>query len=136
MAKVLLGGRKITVTDDHLHVVTGSTGTSHNRNIAAASTTYAAATNAVTWSTGLGIKELNLVARSTTTGADAYLLVVNAPSSDIADNWLSDAGSTAGDVQYWMIPTLRQYSLQFTDPISRVDVLPLGGSMRIVIGAN
>lgn len=131
---------RLHASNNSLSLISGSSGASHNRNIAAAATTYASATNSATWNSSLGLKEATIVVKSATAGAlqndELCLVVFNAPSDAVASNWLSDAGAVGQDVQYYMVPVAVPRTFQFTDALTRVDVLPLNDTMRVIVEAN
>lgn len=122
-------------------VTTGKSGTPHNRNINAASSTYAEATNSATWTTAvtnITITPLVTTTQGATQNGQACLVVYNAPDAATASSWLSDAGSASADVQYDIIYAGQSLSISSVDGFTRVDVLPIGTGntvMRVVIGA-
>jgi hypothetical protein len=127
------------VTDGAARVTTEKTGIAHNRNINAAQTTYAEATNTATWTDAEGVTELRIQARSPTGGAvqadEMFLVVINAPDETTADAWLNDAGGAAQDVIYEAGNLSEPIIIRRTSSIRRVDFLPISSAMRFVIGA-
>lgn len=123
------------------HVMVGSAGQAHNRNINAASSTYAAATNSSTWVTG--VTDISITPLVTTTqgavqNGQACLVVYDAPNDATAAAWLADTGSASADVAYDLVYAGTTLTRQFTDGITRIDVLPIGTGntvMRVTIGA-
>lgn len=113
-------------------VTQGSGGQAHNRNITAASTTYASATNSVTWSTAVTDFEIAVPAPAGLTGV---LVVYGAYNDAQASAWLADLGSISSDVTYDLVLPNSVKSRQLSAGITRIDVLPLGANTRIVIGA-
>ncbi len=126
---------------DGRRVLTEKTGPAHNRNIALAATTHPGtdATNTATWTAAEAVTELTIDAIPTTAGAvqanDKYLVVVNAPSAAVAKAWLEDAGTASQDVLYEVGSLQSQKVISRSAPITRVDVLPIGDTMRVIIGA-
>lgn len=113
------------------------TGAAHCRNIAAAATTYNVSTNRCTYTAGEAVTELEIGCVNTTPAAYssgmAYLVVINAPTSTIASQWLADAGSPSQDVQYEFGYYGEMKKIARTTAILTVDVLPLTAAMRLVI---
>ena len=115
----------------------GNDGTVQNRNINAAATTYATSTNTATWTTG--VTQMVFTAKSATAAAlqnDEFCLIAfDAPTEGVASSWLSDTGGAAVSVQYHMLAVGEPREFYFTDPVTRVDVLPLNDTMSVVIEA-
>lgn len=134
--------RRLKCNDDGmLQVSTGSSGLSHNRNINAASTTYASATNSAQWPLA-PVTDIEIVVPATAS-LTKVLVVYDAPSDAIAALLLADIGTINTDVAYdWVLPgttKIRQFSGTVpgrTAPgIMRIDVLPFGANTGIGIGA-
>ena len=126
--------------DGFAAVSAGASGQSHNRNIAAASTIYASATNSATWLATITDVEIVVPATASLT---KVLVVYDAQSDAIASAQLNDAGGAALDVAYdWVLPGTRLFR-QFTGTmpgrttpgILRIDVLPFGANTGLGIGA-
>lgn len=118
--------------DDALAVATGSLGQARNRNIAAAATAYASATNSVTWTTAITDIEITVPNTASLTGV---LVVYGAPNDAVASAWLTDAGSATSDIAYDYVLPNSKMTRQFSGGVTRIDVLPLGAITRVVIGA-
>lgn len=154
---VLVEGRSdIDISDQHgkgrveeirstahaLHVTVGSGGQTHNRNINAASSTWASATNTATWLSP-GVTDISITPLVTTTqgavqNGQACLVVYDAPNDAVAAAWLADAGSSSTDVVYDLVMAGATLNRQFSSGISRIDVLPIGTGnsvMRVLVGA-
>lgn len=118
-----------------LAVGSGVTSQARNRNIAAAATSWANATNTVTWTSGIYevTVTVNLAAAASVTGA---LIVFDAPNDATASAWLSDAGSQSSDVQYAVVLNAQRQTFLLSAPITRLDVLALGAACRILVEAN
>lgn len=118
-----------------------SEGPSHNRNIAAANTTYASATNSVQWLTG-PVSDIEIVVPATAS-LTKVLVVYDAPSDAIAALQLADPGTPTTDVAYdRILPGTRLFrTFSGTVPgrtapgIMRIDVLPFGANTEIGVGA-
>lgn len=119
---------------------TGSVGQTHNRNIAAANTTYNTSTNTATWTDAEGVTDLVIHCVAATAAAiqndEACLIVFNAPDATVAAAWLGAAGGAATDVEYGVAWVGVPYERSFTDPVTRIDVLPLNVNMRVIVEAN
>jgi hypothetical protein len=121
--------------------VYGGTGEiNKNRNINAAVTTYAAATNTATWTSTDNVKSIVITPKSATAAAlqnDEFCLVVfDATNEAVASGFLSDTGGASTDVEYFMVAVGQKRQFDFVDYLTRVDVLPLNDTMRVVIEAN
>lgn len=113
-------------------VATGAVGQAHNRNINAASSTYASATNTITWVSAVTDVSVQVPA----TASLSYVLVVyDAPNDAVASAWLADTGGAAVDVAYDLVQAGQTLNRQFSSGISRLDVLPVGAVTRVVVGA-
>lgn len=104
------------------------------RNLAAANTTYASASNSVTWTPGFGVTEVTISA-PTTASLTGILVVFDAPNDAVAAAWLADAGSATTDIQYVLVEPGFPRTFQFISQITRLDVLPLGANCRVVVEA-
>lgn len=130
----------VSVTDGGLNVYLGKTGTSSNRNINNASTTYDASTNKVTWTVGENITELRVVSFNASGvvwdyGNAAYLVVINSADDLQANTLLTATGGVGTAVDYEIGLPLEELIINRTTPITRLDVLPLNVNQRFVIGA-
>jgi len=125
-------------------VLQGFVGQARNRNINAASSTWASATNTATWTAGLGVTEVTITPEVTTTqsalqNSQACLVAFDAPNDAVASSWLADTGSASTDVNYYMVYNGSPQTFIFTSAITRVDVVPIGTGntvMRVLVGAN
>ena len=121
-------------------IIVGSTGPSHNRNIAAANTAYASATNSATWLVPITDVEIVVPATASLT---KVLVVYDAQSDAIASAQLNDAGAAGSDVAYDLVLPGTRLSRQFTGTVPgrtapgilRIDVLPFGANTALGIGA-
>ena len=132
----------LKTTNGALHVSPkyGTSQSTKNRNINAAVTTYAAATNSATWTSTDNVTVIIVTPKSATAAAlqnDEFCLVVfDATSEAVANAWLADAGGVALDVEYHIVPVGKPTRFPFTSYLSRVDVLPLNDTMRVIVEAQ
>ena len=119
----------------------GMKGIAHNRNIVAAATTVPVdrSNNYVSFTSAEAVRELTINAIGSAGGSvandDAYLVVINAPSSGIAKSWLDDVGAEGQDVQYEIGYIGVPLVIQRTTDILHVDVKPISEIMRFGISA-
>ena len=120
--------------------VEGTGEVTKNRNINAAATTYAAATNSATWTSADNVTDINIVVKSATAAAiqnDEFVLVVyDVTNEAVAAGFFADTGGISSDIEYEMIPVGVPISRQFTSYLSRIDVLPLNDTMRVIVKAQ
>jgi hypothetical protein len=111
------------------HVILGELGVNHNRNIPAATAVYATATNTATWA-GIGIKELNIFAVTY-----PCRVVYGALDAGAAAAALADAGTLSTDILWDYVPAGVRYNKLLSASITRVDILPIGGTTALHIEA-
>jgi hypothetical protein len=133
---------EIVSIKQYLGVTTGWGGQSHNRNINAASSTFAVATNTATWATP--VHEVAITPIVTTTqgtavfNGQACLVIYDAPSDAVAIAWMADIGNATSDIAYDIVFAGTTLNRLFTSGISRIDVLPIGTGntvMRVLVAA-
>ncbi len=120
--------------------ISGPVGLSHNRRLGSAAATYSSTTNTATYAAGAQPTALSVSAEAPTTdtniaGTLLAIVVINAPNDATASAWLSDAGTSTTDVQYW--PVYKGIPTEITSdtPISRVDCLMIV-AMPLYLGGN
>lgn len=118
----------------------GIDGVEHNRNIPEVSATYNAAFQR-TWTEAENVRQLKVTlisaeaAEEALSGHDGILYVVNAPDTDTASMWLSDAGGASQDVRYDAMYITQEMVYQQDSPITSFDAVAIINKMRVVIQA-
>lgn len=124
----------------HVRQVNGTSQLTKNRNINAAVVTYAEATNTATWTASDNVTEVVITPKSATAAGiqnDEFCLVCfDAGTEAIANAFFADTGGAASDVEYHIIPVAESRRFTFTSYLSRVDVLPLNDTMRVIVEAQ
>lgn len=99
-----------------------------NRNLAAVATTFAEATNVVTFTEDDDVNEISISISAVTGGAyhdDAYCLIIYDGLNEAAETAMfADAGGAAVDVEYERVHFLDTVHRIFTDKLSRIAFLP------------
>ncbi len=137
IAAVLVDGNGNTVS---VPASDGPRTAQHNRNIAAAATVWANATNTFTWADGL-VSSVSIPI-PTTAGLTGVKVIINSPNDATTSAALADAGSQSTDVLYDLaipgtIYTKRSVNADGTPAyITRLDVLPLGAALATTVSAN
>lgn len=122
-------GRKVFA--EILHI--GPEGQSRNRLRTAVAETYAEATNTVSWNAADDISEIRVLitakdGRTTDTAPNTEnyaLLAFNATNESIANGWLTEVDSEDTDAQVEKILIGERVTFSFSDPLTRLDVLPV-----------
>lgn len=93
------------------------------------------------FSTGLNVTttgtnfDVTFVYRALST-EPACLVVWDSPNDAVASTWLSETGGAAVDVQYDIVYPGQPRTFLMSSEITRVDVLPLHDTMRVILEAN
>lgn len=127
-----------TVGGKEIFFDTGDTvmGPSHNRYMSAAATTWAAGTNSCTWANP-GVSEISVTV-PTTTSLTNVLVVIGAPN-DTYVNSAFTAGlvtTTTSDIDVFVILPNTKKTFVLSNPITRIDFLPVGAACPIWVEAN
>lgn len=130
-----IGGRKLF--DDGTQVVAiGASGQAHNRDLAAvAITTWASATNTVTFPAP-GVTDITIIDNPLGTASVTGLKVCfDAPNDAVAQAWLTDTGSLTVDAPYTYMKNQDRVNYIFSTPITRLDFLAYGATHRVMVEA-
>jgi len=116
-----------------------ATGTGKNRNIAAALTTYAEASNQATWEEADNVTQITILAvgaAAVYNHDDKALVIYDAPNAAAALAAFADGGGAALDVEYEVIDVATPTERTFTDFLTNICIVPLADTTRFVITAN
>ena len=119
----------------------GASSQSRNRLLTAiAETTYAAATNSMTWSAADNIREVTVLITATNSEASPAInpenycnVCFNAGNDAIATAWLAEVNSAVDDCQHEKITIGERVTFRFTSPITRLDFLPVDISATLSV---
>lgn len=111
-------------------------GPSHNRYMSAAATTWASATNSCTWANP-GVSEI-AVTVPTITSLTSVLVVIGAPNDSYVNSAFT-AGqltTTTSDIDTFVILPNTKKTFVLSNPVTRIDFLPIGAACPIWVEAN
>lgn len=111
-----------------------------NRNRSAVATTYAEATNTVTFTEADNVTHIEFMIKSNVAGAvqtdDACLVIYDGENEAIDTGFFADAGSINTDVMYEMVPFNTPIVRDFTSYLSRISFLSLTDAVRVTVKAQ
>lgn len=124
----------------HVNTRKGTGETTKNRNRSALATTYAEATNTVTFTSTDNVTHVEYMIKSNAVEAlqadDACLVIYDATNEAIASGFFADAGGMASDVMYRIVPYNTLIVEDFPSYLSRIDFLPLLTAARVTVEAQ